>query len=192
MAFSIAEWNLDPNRHWYVRLSDGSTGIKVELYKTKSDAQGQSNLVASGTSDGFGTGKEVTMEMAENGSPMIELFNTALSYHLRVSGSSGDSTKIFHVKPFVDLPDISHSIYRSSDLITRRAVLEINKGTHYRLIRSFSIGHNPNLDEGKIIRINSSRRNINVLTRVIEYRISGTITSLIDSIEAVEYCDMVR
>jgi len=192
MAFSITEWNLDPNRHWYVRLSDASGSVRVELYKTQSDAQSQSNLVASGNSSGYGSGLPVELEMAAGGSPTISYFNSSLSYHLKVNGSSGDSTKIFHLKPFVDLPDIAHTIYRSEDLIKRRAILEINKGTHVGVIRSIQAGHNTGIDEGTILRINSARRGINVLARITEYRILGTPDSLIDNIEAIEYQDLTR
>ena len=191
MAFEITEWNLDPNRHWYVRLSD-SGNVKVELYKTQSDAQSQVNLVASGESSGYGSGLPVELAMAENGSPEIDFFNSSLSYHLKVSGQSGDAAKIYHLKPFVDLPDISHSIYRSEDLIRRRAILEINKGTHYSLLRSMEVPHNTSLDEGIVVRIQSSRRNLDVLATITEYRIAGTLNSLIDSIETVEYEDLVR
>ncbi len=191
MAFKIAEWNLDPNRHWYVRLSD-SGNVKVELYKTQSDAQSQVNLVASGESSGYGSELPVELTMDENGSPEIDFFNSSLSYHLKVSGQSGDTAKIFHIKPFVDLPDISHSIYRSEDLIRRRAILEINKGTHYSLVRTLEMPHNAALDEGTVMKIVSSRRNLDVLATITEYRVIGTVNSLIDSIEAVQYEDLVR
>ena len=41
MAFSIDSWNINPNRAWFVRLSDSGSGISVELYLSPEDAQAQ-------------------------------------------------------------------------------------------------------------------------------------------------------
>jgi len=192
MAFNITDWNINPNRHWYVRISDITTGIKVELYTTKVDAQNQTNLVASGASDSYGSNLPIILTMDSSGSPTIEYFNTSLDYHLKVSGNSGDAYKIFHIKPFVDLPEINHSIYRSEDLIYAKALNEINSHTHRSIIRNFRLSHNTSLDEGTNLRINSNRCNIDVITAIIEYRIEGTVNYLVDSVSTIQYEDYKR
>jgi hypothetical protein len=190
MPFAITEWNLNPNRNWYVKLADAGTDISIKLYPTQADAVANTNLTAEGTAV-FGTGSETLL--IATGSLLISLFNDALLYHLKVSGADADTAKTFHIKPFVDLPDINHNVYRSESLIQKKALAEINAHTHTAKIRSIGIAnHNPLLRTDDVINIQSTMRSLNVLATVSERLISGTPDELIDQIETVEYLDLTH
>jgi hypothetical protein len=190
MPFAITEWNLNPNRNWYVKLADAGTDISVKLYPTQADAVANTNLTAEGTAV-FGTGSETLL--IATGSLLISLFNDALLYHLKVSGADADPAKTFHIKPFVDIPDINHNVYRSEALIQKKALAEINAHTHTAKIRSIGIAnHNPLLRTDDVINIQSTMRSLNVLATVSERLISGTPDELIDQIETVEYLDLTH
>jgi hypothetical protein len=191
MSFAITDWNLNPNRNWYVVLSDSGSGIQVDLYTTQANSEAETNLVASGTG-GYGTGSQITMAMDDAGTPEISIFNSDLDYHIVVTGESGDTQKTFHIAPFVDLDEISDSIYKSTALIQARALHEINLHTHTAKYRSISLaGPFHNIEVGDVLRIQSTRRDIDVLSTVTETVITGTPDSLTAQIETVEYIDMV-
>jgi len=192
MSFAITEWNLNPNRNWYVKLADAGSDISVKLYPTQADAAAGTNIVAEGTAD-FGTGSEAVLHMNAAGDPVISLFNDALTYHLKVSGADADTTKTFHIAPFIDLPDINHNVYRSETLVQKKALAEINAHTHTAKKRSIGIAnHNPNLSTDDVLNIQSTMRSLNVLATVSELLISGTTDALIDQIETVEYLDLTH
>lgn len=192
MPFAITEWNLNPNRNWYVKLADAGTDISVKLYPTQVDAAAGINLVAEGTA-AFGTGSETLLIMSVTGDPLISLFNDALLYHMKVSGADADPAKTFHIAPFVDLPDINHNVYRSESLIQKKALAEINAHTHTAKIRSIGIAnHNPGLSTDDVLNIQSTVRSLNVLATVSEILISGTPDALIDHVETVEYLDLIH
>ncbi|MBW2632477.1 MAG: hypothetical protein JRC90_12125, partial [Deltaproteobacteria bacterium] len=187
MTFAITEWNLNPNRNWYVKMADAGSDISIKLYPTAADAVADTNLVAEGTA-AFGTGVEAALAMDAAGAPEISLFNAALSYHLKVSGADSDTTKTFYVMPFVDLPDINNSIYRSEALIEKKAIVEINRHTHTAKIRSIGVGnHNPALVTGDVLGVQSTMRGIDVLTTVSERVILATPDSLTDQVETIQY-----
>jgi len=189
MAFAITEWNLNPNRNWYVKLADAGSNISIKLYLTQADAAAGTNLIADGTAE-FGTDSESTLDMIAE-SPEISLFNDALIYHLKVSGADADTTKTFHVMPFVDLPNINHNIYRSEALIQRKALTEINAHTHTVKKRSIGIAnHNTNLQVNDVLNIQGTMRTLDVLVTVTERTISGTTDALTDQVETVEYLDL--
>jgi len=191
MAFVITDWNLNPNRNWYVVISDSGSGIQVDLYTTQANAGAGTSLVASGTGD-YGTGSQITLDMDDDGTPEISLFNSDLDYHLAVTGESGDTSKTYHVAPFVDMDEISDGIYKSTDLIQARALHEINLHTHTAKERSLSLaGPFQDIEAGDVLRIQSTRRDIDVLSTVTETVITGTPDSLTAQIETVEYIDMV-
>jgi len=192
MSFSVTAWNLNPNRDWYVKLSDAGDDILVELYPTQSDAESGTNLTASGAAS-FGSDSEVSMVMDDGGSPEISLFDAGPTYHLKVAGQDADATKIFHVSPFVDLPEVSHGIYQSWAMVTPRAQYEINAHTHTAKIKSIGIAnHIPAMKAGDVLRIQSSRIGVDVLTTITELTISGTPDSLVNTVETVEYVDLSR
>lgn len=192
MSFAITEWNLNPNRNWYVKLADAGSDISVKLYPTQADAAAGTNLVAEGTAE-FGTGSEALLLMDAAGDPVISLFNDALIYHLKVSGADADTAKTFHIAPFIDLPNINHNVYRSGTLIQKKALAEINAHTHTAKNRSMGIAnHNPNLITDDVLNIQSTMRSLNVLVTVSELLISGTTDALIDQIETVEYLDLTH
>lgn len=191
MSFTITNWNINPNRNWYIVISDSGSDIQVDLYTTQSDAESSTNLVASG-SGSYGTGTQITLTMDASGTPEISLFNLSLEYHIAVTGGSGDSQKIFHIAPFVDLDEINNGIYKSSELIQARATYEINAHTHVSKNKSISLA-SPFSDvlAGDVVRIQSTRRDIDVLTEVDEFAIKGTQNSLTSTVETIEYEDLV-
>jgi hypothetical protein len=129
MSFTITEWNLNPNRNWYLFLSDSGSDISVELYTSQADADAKTNLVASGAG-GYSAGTQITLSMEDDGTPEISLFNSDLDYHLAVTGQSGALSKLFHLAPFVDLDEINNEIYQSTALFQARVLHEINTHTH--------------------------------------------------------------
>jgi len=190
---AIVNWNIAENRAWFVRLSDTGTEISVELYLTLADAQAQTNLQASGESDGYGASLDVTLSNQSGASVPVSLFQDTYEWHLIVSGANGDTTKIFKVKEFVEMNEISHSIYRSSDIIEARALAEINAHTHAKIIRSLALGiHLPTLETGGVVNIQSTRRALNVYGQVFEHRITGTKDSLTSEMEAISFLELKR
>ena len=189
MSFVIKDWNLNPNQEWYIKIADAGSELSVELYPTLTDAQAGTNMIASGVAD-YGTASDLVFTQIAGTSPEIEFFNSDLSWHLKIAGQAGDVEKIFQVKPFTDLREINNNIYKTSDLIQRRALNEINKHTHTSRIRDISIANSISaLKSGKVLHIQSVRRNIDVLSIITQAVIKGNKDSLINQIEAVEYID---
>jgi hypothetical protein len=190
---AIVNWNVTENRVWFVRLADTGTEISVGLYLTADDAQAQTDLQASGESDGYGASLEVTLSNESGASVPVSRFQDAYEWHLVVSGANGDSAKIFKIKEFVEMDEISHSIYRSSDIIEARALAEINAHTHAKTTRSLGFGsHLPALEPGNVVNIQSVRRALNVYGQVFEHRITGTKDSLTSELEAVSFLELKR
>src|SRR4030043_279373 len=121
MALSVVNWNITENIVWFVRLVDTGTGISVKLYLSQADAEAQTNLQASGESTEYGSELDITLDNEEGASTPVSLYQEGYEWHLIAAGQNGDPTKIFKVKEFVDLDEISHAIYRNSELITARA-----------------------------------------------------------------------
>jgi hypothetical protein len=193
MAFSVTNWNIEPNRVWYVRLADNGSNILVELYLTQADAEARTNLQASGSSSGFGADLAVTLANDPAATVPVTLFQTSYSWHIRVTGGDGDATKIFQVKEFVDLDEINHPIYRNEILIPFRAAAEIDAHTHAAIRRELELGsHLPELDAGDIVQVNSLRAGANQLGQVLEHRIAGDPNRLTSTIEVAGYLALKR
>ena len=196
----IYNWNVTPNRDWFVRMlnSADDTGFIVELYLTAADAQAQTNRQASGKSDHYGDARPVILANDEGASYPVSTFQTEYTWHLQVSGLAGDSIKIFKVREFVELPEISAAIYRSQDLITRRAAAEINAHTHASIIYTAALGvHIPDADIGQIAQITSDNRGIDAMAQIDHMTIEGYVTeageaALTNTIEAIEYMELTR
>jgi hypothetical protein len=190
---SVVNWNIDENIVWYVRLADSGSAVSVEMYLTEEDAGAQTNLQASGESSGYGSSLEVTLTNEEEAETPVTFFREEYSWHLIVAGQSGDGTKIFKVKEFVEMDEISHSIYRSSELITARATAEINAHTHAAIVRNLSLGiHLPEIEVGNIAGLDSARLAVNDLSQIHEHQIVGTPVSLISEIETKKYLELKR
>ena len=190
---SVVNWNIDENIVWYVRLADSGSAVSVEMYLTEEDAEAQTNLQASGESSGYGSSLEVTLTNEEEAETPVSFFRDEYSWHLIVAGQSGDGTKIFKVKEFVEMDEISHSIYRSSELITARATAEINAHTHAAIVRNLSLGiHLPEIEVGDIAGLDSTRLAVNDLSQIHEHQIVGTPASLISEIETKKYLELKR
>jgi len=188
MTFAISDWNVNPNLLWFVKIIDDGSDMLVGLFRTLADAQANSNRVAYMNSP-FGTDESVVL--VDDNESVISYFNDALAYHLKVSGADSDTAKIFQVSPFVDLPDINNSIYRSESLIQQKAINEINKHTHIATRRDMGIAnHIPLMKVGEVCRINSNLRNMDVLTTIDDLNIIGTKEALINQIGTVQYTDL--
>jgi hypothetical protein len=187
--FAITDWNLNPNRYWYVKIAQSGPGTGVWLFKTQDDAQAGTNPAALNENLDFGSDVSVVLDPAVPDS--ISFFNAHLGYHLKISGADNDTPKIFQVAPFVDLEDITNSIYRSSALIRAKAVNEINRHTHMATKRQISLAnHYPEIKPGDICRVKSEFKNLDALIIMEELTITGTENSLITGIESVEYSDL--
>ena len=193
MAFSITAWNLNPNRTWYVRLADAGSNISVELYTTRADALARTNLQASGATTGFGSSLSVTLTNATGAAYPVSLYQSTYAWHLQVSGSDGNATKIMRVRDFVDLDEIDHAIYHNADLIPLRAAAEINAHTHTKITRSLTCA-NPFLAalEGATAKIISSRRSISELGQVVSSRITATPERLTSELDIITYKALKR
>ena len=193
MPLTIASWNIDPNRVWFVRLADAGTTISVELYATLADAQARTNLQASGATTGFGSSLSVTLTNATGATYPVSLYQSTYTWHLLVSGADGDSTTIFRVKEFVDLDEIDHAVYRNAALIPIRAAAEIDAHTHAQYTRSIQTGI-PILSatEGTIGSLTSSRRTLSELAQVASHTITGTPSSLTSDLELLTYKALKR
>lgn len=173
----ITAWNLDPNRLWFVRLEDAGAGIRAEIYLTQADAEAETGLQASGTSSGYGSDLQVTLENDPAFTVPISLFQSIYTWHLKVSGALLDPVTIYRVKEFVDLDEISHSIYRNEELITSRARAEIDAHTHALIRKEVDLGsHIPTLEPGEIVQLASARRGKTERLQVMEHRISGEVS----------------
>ncbi len=193
MTLSIGNWNIDENIVWYVRLADTGSAVSVEMYLTQADAEAQTNLQASGESSGYGSDLDVTLTNDPDATNPVSLFIDAYSWHLRVDGENGDPVKVYKVKRFVEIDEISHSIYRNSILIAARAEAEINTHTHAAIIRDIVLGtHLPEIDVGQIAGLVSDRRGVDDLSQIHEHRIIGTHNSLISEIETRKYMELKR
>ena len=189
MAYELIDWNLNPNILWFVKIRSGATGkVIVELFSTQADASAGTNLQAS---DELDSGLDLEVLLIAEAGVDISYFNKAVNYHLKINGVTPNNTKILKMNPFFDLPDINHGIYRSSVLIQRRAVNEINLHTHIAIKRAVSIAnHIPTLKIGDVCQLNSTLRGMDVLTSLEELTIIGTPNSLINQIGTVEYKDL--
>ena len=193
MALSVVNWNIDENRVWFVRLSDTGSAVLVELYLTQADAQARTNLQASGVSTGYGTALEVILINEVGATVPVSLFRDEYVWHLMVAGLNADPVKIYKIKEFIEMDEISHAIYRNSSLITARATTEIDAHTHAAYIRGIGLGtHLPEIEPGQILGVNSARRGINDLSQITEITITGTQNSLVNAVETRKYIGLKR
>lgn len=193
MAVKIDSWNVAENIVWYVRLADSGSGISVELYLTQADAESQTNLQASGESDGYGTNLEVELTNEAGATTPVTLFVDDYDWHLLASGENADPAKIFKLREFVEMEEISHAIYRNSALITARATAEINGHTHAAIVRNIVMGtHLPEVEVGRIMGLDSVRRGVDDLSQIHEHRIIGAPDSLVSEIETRKYLELKR
>lgn len=193
MPFFISSWNLNPNRLWFVRLADSGSAISVELYLTEADAEARSNLQAEGSSQGYGENLEVYLVSEESTSVQISLFQDFLTWHLKVSGSSGDPSKIFKIREFVELDEVSHPIFRNTGLSLIRAKAEIDAHTHARYNRAVQLGtHLPGINAGDICSLSSVTRGISELGQIVRRQIAGTPDSLVDTLEIASFKALKR
>ena len=194
----IVNWNISPNRDWFVRLADDGAGITAELYLTASDASAQTNRQASGSTGAYGSELPVILAVDAGAGYPVSAFQSEYEWHLQVSGASGDAVRVYKVREFVELPEISAAVYRSQSLIARRAAAEINAHTHAKIIRSAQLGvHRPEADIGQIAQITSANRGIDALGQVDNLIIEGYVNddgeaALTDTIEAVQYLELSR
>jgi len=206
--FDVLDFNISPNQRWFVKLLDAGATATVELYNTAADAAAGTNRVAYATGVAFGADVKVG---ATGGSPLqadatlplygqaVSKFNTALDYHLRISGADGDPTKVFQIGPFTDLEAVEDALMLTEQVIRDRATLEINKGTHTAVHRALrTAGHNPTLEQGACVTFTSAKRGVTAVRQRVQ-SIVTTVSidesrevSFFDELELVEYQDFSR
>ena len=98
------------------------------------------NIQAAGESSGYGSNLEVHLISEEDASYQLSFFQDILPWHLKVSGASADPVKIFKVKEFIDLDEISHPVFRNAGLSEIRARAEIDSHTHAKFFHSVELG----------------------------------------------------
>jgi hypothetical protein len=193
MAFSIVNWNVNPNQLWFARLYDATSGIGVEIYLSLANAQVQTNRQAHGVSSGYGSSKPITLAVDTGASVSVSLFQTAYPWHLLATGFSGNTAKIFQLKPFVDLPEISDPLYRNESLIPLRAAAEINAHTHATISRDVDLAsHLPELEPGDIVALDSDRLGDVIMGQVTEHRITGQPHQLTSTLALASYLPLTR
>lgn len=189
MTMNVTNWNVDENKDWYIRLEDSGSNITVELYVTESDAQHQNNRRAYGSAV-YGTG--VDCILTADAGYTIDLFQEDYTWHLQVSGQSGDATKIYKMNAFTDLPSIVHSIFRNTNLISIKSTYEINLHTKYKTIRRIPLGvHIPDVAVGKIITFNSTRRGVTEDNQIAGFTITGRASANGDA-QLVNKLDLIK
>jgi len=193
MPLDIDRWNLADNRQWWVRLADSGAGILAELYLSEADAQAQTGLQAIGATLDYGSAQEIFLEADADATGSITMLQAEYDWHLKVSGASADDTRILRVGPFVELPEISHSIYRDARLIEARATAEINAHTHGNKARAVSLGiHLPETEPGDIVRLNSTRRSVDAMGQISGHRIVGEPNRLTSELDISFYLELTR
>lgn len=173
MAIEITNWNIKNNITWYVRIIPDSfeytypeSEITVELYLTEDDAYWQINLQSTGvivvdTTDEL----EVILTDESSASESTGYFMIDYGWHLKLGNfpeniSYRDEITI-KITPFVDLPEISNPIYRNYSLIIKRAEVEVNSHTKYKISKEVSLAeHVIDINCGDIVKLNSDIRNI--------------------------------
>jgi len=190
--FDIAKWNLAENREWFVRLSDNGGGeIAAALYHTLADAQAETNRQAYGYTATYGSAIEI--QLSSDSAGTVAMLQAEIGWHLAVSGAEDDDTRILRVGPFVELPEISHSIYRDARLIEARATAEINAHTHGNKARAVSLGiHLPATEPGDIARLNSTRRSVDAMGQISGHRIVGEPNRLTSELDISFYLELTR
>jgi hypothetical protein len=189
MPFSISSWNVGENQDWFARVEDAGTGISIKVYESLIDAQNEENLIAYALTSGFGSASVVLS--APIGQQTLSRFQTIYSWHLVVSGSSGDPLVIFKISKFVELSPISDAIYKNEDLIVARGTQEIRKRTNASYVNRLVSPVWKDIEIGNVISIDSPRISTK-LAQVDQFKISGNAVSLVMEIQAIEYMEMNR
>lgn len=196
MPFSIDNWNINENVIWYVRMADTGADISVKLFRTQAGAEANDSSYDSYATVAYGSDVEVALEPNTDVSD-VELFQTDLDWHLRVSGQNGDSIVVYKVGVFTDLPEIRDPIYANEDLILSRATAEINEHTHMKFPRTLGIpDHLESVSVGDVIQLTSTRRNktekSQVMSKEIGYSVTSNEVSLRTTLVTASYLAMRR
>jgi len=193
MAFSITNWNINPNRVWYVRISDAGSTILVGLFLTEANADANTSRQAYGSTAAFGADLEVVLTNETGATEPVSLFTADLTWFLKVTGVDGDATKVFKVNMFVDLPEINDSIYRNTSLIPLKAAAEINAHTHVHVRRAIALAqHDPAYDIGDIVQVDSTRRDATATGEIDSLQISVSKDSILTQLDVVSYVSIAR
>lgn len=193
MALDLAKWNLADNRQWWVRLADGGTGIAAALFLTEADAIVQANRQAAGTSAAYGSAVAIVLTIEAGATASIAMLQTEYAWHIKASGQAADPVRVLRVGPFIELPEISHSIYRDARLIERKATAEIDAHTHANIARTVALGtHLPTLEPGDTAQISSTRRGYDETGQITGHRIAGDLNSLTSGLDVSFYMELTR
>lgn len=155
--FNLINWNVNPNRDWYVKLSDAGTGVLVELFLTQASLQAGTSRQAYGTSSGYGSAVNVTLTVDSGATVSVSLYQDRLTWHVQVLGAAGYSTTSFLVKKFFEKQEIQHAAYVNGSLADSRALGEINYSTNIRKIYSLSLAQFVDMSLGDVVAFDSDR-----------------------------------
>lgn len=151
---TLTDWNVEPNKKYFVKLSDTGSQVLAELFNTSAYAAAGTNRVAYGNC-AYGADVELTLTN-DSEYPSITYFNFTKSYHLKVTFTAGDSETTYQVGPFYD-KDIHDTLCYTEDQQLARAQLEINRGTHSidskTLLRN---DHDPDMRDGLVVNLDTA------------------------------------
>lgn len=185
---SITDWNVIPNKLYFVKLSDNGSQVLVELFNTQAYAQAGSNRVAYGNC-AYGISQEVDLT-DDSTYPAIDYFNNSKSYHLKVTFSGSESAAIFKAGPFYD-KEINDILCCTADMQAARAAAEINKGTHSVDTKSLTLSsHDTDIRDGLVVTVNTDafvNQNHMIKKAVIQGFGEGLI---VDQLELYKYEDL--
>lgn len=188
---SIDSANLEPNIRWFFRVSVGNGQIYVGAHRTQADAESDTNMIAHGAA---AEGSMAAILLTEDDSSLgLAKYNDGVNWHLVVSGSAGDPVSIFQVGPFSDLDDVSHAIYRNSDIIPYKAAALIDEHSHLERVKTIQYpGYHPTLQPGKTIQVNSAYEGVAGAAFIKGVDISLDPNSIVTTIRASSYSRITR
>jgi hypothetical protein len=186
----LSDWNVKPNKTWYVDVVDGT----VTLYETSEDMTNSANPIAIGSADSI---NQVYLTYVDEYEGDVELYYQDFLFHLSLSSTSGSGR--IKVKPLTDMSEIRHPIYNNSNIVLSKGEAELNLHTNVVIKRELVLGtHIPELENGEVVNFTSNRRgSIGEKSQVLSQTISGSVSedgaaSLINTIQVANYMGLYR
>jgi hypothetical protein len=188
MAVSISNFNCLPNLNYYVVFDNNIVDFRVYLYKTLAEAQSGIGHVANSTGNDFGSAIAIILENSGDNFS-ISKYDDTKDYHIEATMASGDSDTTFHILPFHS-SELQDELLTTEAMVTARATLEINRGTHVKSNKVIELDHSPTRLDGNVIRLNTTdyTNNDNMVEKV---KISWDGKKLTDNIDMYLYENLV-
>lgn len=191
-TITISDWNVRPNKTWYIKV----VADAVTLYDTLADMTNDANPVAAGIADSTTFQVYLFYEDLSD----VELYYEDFAYHLVLSSIT--STGKFKVKPLTDMSELRHAIYNNSNIVLSKGEAELNLHTYVTIKRELVLGtHTPEMEIGDVVNFASARRGLigenTQNSQVLSLSITGEISedgsaSLVDSIQIAKYMELYR